>query len=111
MFNPDQHNIAIEQLNHVLPAYTEAEANLVKKMVAMIVVVCGANVGYFAASKYDVCQQVVATASKVNGRAVSANLETLASVQAEKGREKVEIDCVQRTIATIAKEFHNKVLF
>lgn len=111
MFNPDQHNIAIEQLNHVLPAYTEAEANLVKKMVAMIVVVCGANVGYFAASKYDVCQQVAATASKVNGRAVSANLETLASVQAEKGREKVEIDCVQRTIATIAKEFHNKVLF
>lgn len=111
MFNPRQHNIAIEQLHHVLPAYTEDEAAVVKKMVAYMMVVCGSNVGYFAASKYDVCQAIAATAQKVNGRAVAANLETLASVQSEKGREKVEIKCVQRTIAEAAVEFNNKVLF
>lgn len=111
MFNPRQHNIAIDQLTHMLPAHTENTVAVVKKMVAYMMVVCGSNVGNFASTKYDVCQAISATAQKVNGRGVAANLETLASVQSEKGREKVEIKCVQRTIAEAAVEFNNKVLF
>lgn len=110
MFKPTAHNIAIEQLNHVLPAYTDANSHVVKKMIAYIMVVCGANVGYVSATKYDVCQTVAATAQKVNGRPQAANLETIADVQAEKGREVTEIECVQRTIATIARNFVGKVL-
>lgn len=110
MFNPEAHNIAVNQLNHVLPAYTEANAAIVKKMVVFLMVVCGSNVGYVTSTKYDICQQISATAQKVNGRGVALNLETLKDVQAEKGKEMVEVDCVQRTIVTAAIEYVGKVL-
>lgn len=110
MFNPKAHNIAIQQLNHVLPAYTEANAAIVKKMVVFLMVVCGSNVGYVTSTKFDLCQQIAATAQKVNGRAISTNLETLKDVQAEKGKEMVQIDCVQRTIVEAAMEYVGKVL-
>jgi hypothetical protein len=110
MFKPTAHNIAVDQLNYVLPVYNDNEAAIVKLMVAYILVVCGANVGYVAATKYDVCQQVAATAQKVNGRAIPANLETIAAVQADKGKTVVEVDCIQRTIADIAVSFVGKVL-
>ena len=73
-------------------------------------VVCGSNVGYVTSTKFDICQQIAATAQKVNGRAISANLETLKDVQAEKGKEMVEVDCVQRTIVEAAIEYVGKVL-
>lgn len=110
MFKPTAHNIAIDQLNYVLPAYTEASAPVLKKLITFLMVVCGSNVGYVVASKYDVTQQVAATAPKQNGRAVAADLEKVAEVQAEKGRELVEIECVQRTIATFATAFVGKRL-